>query len=92
MDCTELFDLFEKNGGEFVCNYKENTGTLLPQNIKCNKLNNASKQLDSFVFASSMYPSTFTETKLSKGETVEKIHHYQNMSLKELRLTFYRDN
>ena len=92
MNCKELFEIFDKIGGEFVINYKYNTGTLLPQNIKCGNLDHAKEQLGSFVFELSMYPDIFTETKLSQGEKVEKIHYYQDMSLKELRMTFYHDN
>lgn len=54
MDCKELFMIFEKIGGEFICNYKDNTGTLIPQNKKCKNLNNAKEDLDTFLFNSSM--------------------------------------
>lgn len=92
MDCKELFTIFEKIGGEFVCNYKDNTGTLLPQNVKCKNLNHAKKELDLFIIDLSMYPSLFTETKiLPFDRPVKKIHHYQDMSLKELSMKFCRD-
>ena len=64
MDCKELFAIFEKIGGEFVCDYKNNRGILLPQDITCKPLSNAKDQLDTFLFESSMYPQLFTETKL----------------------------
>lgn len=71
MKCEELFSIFEKIGGEFVCNYKDNIGVLLPQNIKCKKLNNA-KNLELFVFKLAMYPSIFTEKKLLESEKAKK--------------------
>lgn len=91
MDCEKLFSIFEKNGGEFVCNYKDNIGILLPQNIRCKNLHNAKNKLDLFIFSSSMYPNVFTEKKLLQGEKSKQIHHYQNMSLKELKLSFHYD-
>ena len=92
MSCKELFEIFYKIGGEFVCNYKENTGTLLPQNIKCKNLIDAADNLDEFMMeAAYVHSRVFTETKLLPGEKVEKIHHYQNMSLKEVSIKIYRD-
>lgn len=91
MDCKELFAIFEKIGGEFVCNYKDGTGKLLPQNVKCRNLSNAKDRLDTFLFELSMEPTLFTGTKLSQGEEVKKIHHYQDMSLKELSIKFCRN-
>ena len=91
MDCKELFTIFAKIGGKFVCNYKNNTGTLFPQNITCKNLDHAEMGLDNFISELSMYPSLFTETKLERNETVKKIHHYQDMSLKELSIQFCRN-
>jgi hypothetical protein len=89
MDCKELFSIFEKIGGTFICNYTDNTGTLLPQNIKCKNLNNTKEELDQFIFGLSMYPNLFTGKKLLLSDTkVKKIHHYQDMSLKELSIKF----
>ena len=91
MDCKELFAIFEKIGGEFICNYEDNTGTLLPHNIKCKNLKNAKQELDLFIFELSMYPTIFTEKKKSDDIKVREIHYYQDMSLKELSLKFSVD-
>lgn len=68
MECKELFAIFEKVGGKFICNYKDNTGLMLPQNIKCTKLHRANYGLDKFIFSHSMvYQDIFTEKKYHLG-------------------------
>ena len=95
-----FFKIFEKNGGEFICNYQDNTGTFIHECKNydyglfiysyCKNLKSAESQLDKFL-ESSMYTAIFKETKLIGNESVKQIHHYQNMSLKELSIRFTVD-
>lgn len=85
MDCSELFAIFNRIGGEFVCDYKNNKGTMLPQNIKCDHLHHAANELDYFLWQHS-YLDLLSHTNLLPTETVSKMHRYQNMSHSELRI------
>lgn len=91
MDCNELFSMFEKLGGKFICKYDKNQGILLPQNLKCNNLEKAAYKIDCFLLDHSMYTDMFKDIKTPLDRPMKKIDH-KDMSLIEISMKFCSDN
>lgn len=93
LSCQELFTIFNKIGGEFICKYDTNQGILLPQNIKCNNLHQIGMELDVFLFENAyMYSKIIKEVKLDKNSFPQLVHTYQDFTLQQIHIKFSVDD